>query len=108
MASGQGAGCLCRVPLDEVAMPGFARGQDQYAWLEANGVTDIGPDHLSRISIPVADAMRLRRESDALSEVAMREAATAREAHAQAVADLREDIAAAFLEMTGGAAVASP
>lgn len=37
----------------------FATSNEQGAWLAYNRVTDVGPDHLGRTSIPVADAMRL-------------------------------------------------
>lgn len=80
MARNSTAPCACRVPLDETAVPAFATTSEAFEWLADRGVTDIGPDHLGRTSIPVADAMRLYVESAeqaTISEAARAKAALA-------------------------------
>jgi hypothetical protein len=57
-------------------MPMFATSSDAFQWLADRRVTDIGPDHRGRTSIPVADAMRLYTES--AEQAAISEAAKAK------------------------------
>ena len=99
--------CMCRIPVDEAAIPGFSTGDELAEWCRAHGVT-IEPDHLGRPSVDVPTAYRLRAESDAQSERAVLAMQEARTAHAAAVAELRDAVTSAFLEHTGGAAVLSP
>jgi hypothetical protein len=73
--------CACRVPLDETAVPTFASTSEAFEWLADRGVTDIGPDHRGRTSIPVADAMRLYAES--AEQASISEAARAKAARAE-------------------------
>jgi hypothetical protein len=98
---------MCRITVDEVAMPRFTYGPDLAAWSEAHEV-EILPDHLGRPSVDLPTAYRLRAEADVVSERALAADREARAAHAAAVAELRDAVAAAFLERTGGAAVVSP
>lgn len=107
MAKEQDAGCVCRVPLEECAVPLFATVQEQFDWLAAHGVVDIAPNHRGELSIPAADGLRLRRESDEQSERTLLAAAEARAAHTAAVAELRAAVAAAFIAETGGEALVS-
>jgi hypothetical protein len=99
--------CACRVPLDGTTAPVFARASDVYEWLADHGVRDVGPDHLGRASIPVADAQRLYDEAEVQSAIVEAARAEALVAHADAVAELREAVSAAFIAETGGAAVVS-
>jgi hypothetical protein len=73
--------CACRVSLDEAAVPTFATTSELFEWLADRGVTDIGPDHLGRTSILVADAMRLYTES--AEQAAISEGARAKTALAE-------------------------
>jgi hypothetical protein len=99
--------CPCRVPVIDTVTPVFGTVAEGYAWLEANGVRDIGPDHLGRASITVADAMRLYEEAKVRSTIAEAARIEARAAHEAAVVELREAVAAAFIAETGGDAVIS-
>jgi len=99
--------CLCRIPVDEVAIPTFATGVELADWAEAHGVS-IEPDHLGRPSVDVPTAYRLRHESDEQSARYLHAAQEARQAHEAAVADLRAAVTAAFIAETGGKAVVSP
>jgi hypothetical protein len=99
--------CPCRVPVIDTVTPVFSSVAEGYAWLEANGVVDIGPDHLGRSSITVSDAMLLYEEAAVRSTIAEAERIDARAAHEAAVAQLRKDVSAAFVAQTGGAATMS-
>ena len=98
--------CMHRIPVDDVAMPVFLTGPDFTAWCEAHQVS-IEPDHLGRPSVDVPTAYRLWAEADEQAERSNLAAQDARAAHAAAVADLRADVAAAFIAETGGEAVVS-
>ena len=54
----------------------FATTAEAFEWLADRGVTDLGPDHRGRTSIPTADAMRLYEES--AEQAAISEAARAK------------------------------
>jgi hypothetical protein len=99
--------CACRVPLDETVVPVFGPGTGAFAWLADHGVTDIGPDHLGRTSIPVAEAQRLYNEAEMRASIAEGARVEAMSAHAAAVAELRAAVADAFIAETGGEAVVS-
>jgi hypothetical protein len=97
---------MCRIAVDEVAMPMFVSGPDFTEWCEAHQV-EILPDHLGRPSVDVATAYRLRAEADEHAERSLRATQEARAAHAAAVAELRKAVAAAFIAETGGEALVS-
>jgi hypothetical protein len=87
--------CSCRVPLDEAAVPTFALNSEVFQWLADRGVTDIGPDHRGRTSIPVADAMRLYAESAeqaAISEASRARAALAEEERLAKLSARRQEV----------------
>jgi hypothetical protein len=86
-------GCMCRIAVDEVAMPMFVSGPDFTEWCEAHQV-EILPDHLGRPSVDVATAYRLRAEADEHAERSLRATQEARAAHVAAVAELRDAVAA--------------
>jgi hypothetical protein len=88
------AHCVCRVPLDEAAVPMFATSSEVFQWLADHGVKDIGPDHRGRTSIPVADAMRLYAESAeqaTISEAARAKAALAEQARLAKLSAQRQE-----------------
>src|SRR6266704_2752542 len=95
--------CMCRIPTDECAIPRFIDGDALAEWCRVHDV-EILADHQNRPSVDIATAYRLRDESGRESERNIRATQQARREHVAAVAQLREDIALAFIEQAGGAA----
>jgi hypothetical protein len=88
------AHCVCRVPLDEAAVPMFATSSEVFQWLADHGVKDFGPDHRGRTSIPVADAIRLYAEGAeqaTISEAARAKATLAEQARLAKLSAQRQE-----------------
>jgi len=81
--------CACRVPLEETTVPAFTTTSEAFEWLADRGVTDIGPDHRGRTSIPTADAMRLYQESAEQAAISERAQAKATLVERERLANLQ-------------------